>query len=122
MLFGTGWTDGFVCTSLYSTYDIGVLGRFFLSKEQGVPGFSGSILHPDDVETTIQQLTQATDAEVKKSLQWQLQSLMADKYCLWTPVVDLNNIAAKSVKVQNDYLSEPATDKTGTYADCWIKK
>jgi peptide/nickel transport system substrate-binding protein len=116
MYFGTGWTDGLFLSDMVGDPELGIVGRFFFSKDAGI-GFSNTIIHPDDVESALQNMMSATNQEDKKNYAWQVDSLIVDKYAMVTPLLTTAQLYATSVKVHNPYLTQ-----SWTYSDAWIEQ
>jgi peptide/nickel transport system substrate-binding protein len=123
MYWGTGWTDGVFASDMLSDPEVGIPARYFFEAASPL-GMPQSIIHPDAVEDAIKRMTTATDLEVKKDAAWELQALMVDDYCMYTPLILEFSIAAKSTKVHGEYTSEPRSDVSGTwtFADAWLEQ
>ncbi len=121
MYWGTGWTDGLFATEMLADPEVGIQARYFFSKD-GCPGMATSMIHPDEVEAKMVEMTSAITFDAKKNAAWDLQTLMIDKYCMYTPLVLEYQIAVKSTKLHNDYVGEPTSDKSGTwgYGEIWL--
>ena len=115
MMFGSGWTNGLFIGDMVGDPELGVIGRFFLSKAAGI-GYSNTIIHPDDVEAAINNMMTATDNVTKQQEAWVLDSLTVDKYCTITPLLTHPVISALSNKVHDPNFAEGFT-----YADAWIE-
>jgi peptide/nickel transport system substrate-binding protein len=115
MFFGSGWTNGLFIGGMVGDPELGVVGRFFLSKAAGI-GFSNSIIHPDDAEAAIVDMMKATSYDVKKAKAWELDSLAVDTYAMVTPLVTAAPLTAASKKVHDPYITQG-----WTYADAWIE-
>jgi peptide/nickel transport system substrate-binding protein len=116
MMFGTGWSNGLLQCGNAGDPELGVVGRFFISKAAGI-GITASIIHPDDVENAITNMMNATTKADKQKWSWELQSLVVDKYCLFIPLNHQPGLSAKAKYVQGDHL-----DYNWTYADWWKDK
>jgi ABC-type transport system substrate-binding protein len=115
MMFGTGWNNGLFLAGMVGDPELGVVGRFFLSKAAGI-GFSNTIIHPDDVEAAINDMMSATNNDAKKNAAWQLDSLAIDTYAMVTPLITTPTLSAVSVKVHDPYINQGFT-----YAYAWIE-
>lgn len=123
MYWGTGWTDGLFATEMLADPEVGIQSRFFFSKN-GCPGMATSMIHPDEVEAKMEEMTTAITFEAKKNAAWDLQTLMIDKYCMYTPLILEYQISVKSTKLHDDYVAEPQSSKSGSwgYGDVWLEK
>lgn len=116
MFFGTGWSKGIFLAGMVGDPELGVVGRFFFSKDAGI-GFSNSIIHPDDMEKAISDMMTSTNNQDKQTNAWQLQSLLSDTYCAVTPLLTSAVLSGISNKVHDDSIVS-----AWTYADTWIEK
>jgi hypothetical protein len=60
----------------------------------------------DEIDKTIDAAYSAPDFATKQKLTWQLQSLIHDKYCLWTPVIGFVDLSAKNKKAHDDNVDD----------------
>jgi ABC-type transport system substrate-binding protein len=118
----TGWKDGIFAQHTPTFPEVGILTKIHFQAE-GPLGIPKSIMHPEDLEKLLKQFTRAPDFETQKALAWKVQYLLAEKYCLYTPVVLTDDIAAKYswVKSESPYTTGAACGVT-TFADAWIDK
>jgi ABC-type transport system substrate-binding protein len=119
---GTGWRDGMLAANSPIYPEIGIQTRYYF--EAGSPlGIAKTVMHPEDLEKLLKQFTRASDFETQKKLGWKAQSGLIQKYCIATPVVILDDIAAKYswVKSESPYTTGAALGVT-TFADAWIDK
>jgi peptide/nickel transport system substrate-binding protein len=74
------------------------------SRIIAAPGvqFGKSIIHPDETNKLIAEARKATDAATKKKLVWQIQQLVFEKYCTFSPVLAIAPIAAIQPYVKGD--------------------
>jgi peptide/nickel transport system substrate-binding protein len=116
MFFGTGWSNGMFQAGTVGDPELGVVARFFFSKDAGI-GFSNTIIHPDELENAIHNMMSATNNEDKQKYAWEVQSLLIDKYCIITPLVTVFNLYAKSPLVHDDHI-----EYSYSFADAWMEK
>jgi peptide/nickel transport system substrate-binding protein len=114
VMFGTGW-QGLLLGGNASDAELGIFGRFFLSKAAGI-GYSNTIIHPDDVEAAINDMMSATTNDAKKTAAWKLDSLAIDTYSMVTPLVSVPGLTAVSAKVHDPNIKEGYT-----WAEAWIE-
>jgi len=121
--WATGWTDSIFNTAMLSDAELGIQGRYFFEAASPL-GMPQSIIHPDEVESAIFAMTTATTYEAKQAAAWELQSLLTEEYCIYTPVMLSFTIAAKTPKVHDEYSSMPESDLSGTwtFADAWLEQ
>jgi peptide/nickel transport system substrate-binding protein len=121
MGFGTGWTNGLFGVGMVDDPEVGIDMRVFLAESSGT-GIAKSIIHPDDVENATNQMFSAPDFETKQSKAWELQSLMFDKYCIFTPIMFMSNITAWSTKVHDELWETYTPQDPWSFADTWLEK
>jgi peptide/nickel transport system substrate-binding protein len=120
--FVTGWTDGMLATDFVTGAEIGIFGNYFFSSYSPL-GIAQSMTHPDEVDEAIWLTTTAPDFETKQAESWNLQYLLTDKYCLYTPIVATYPIAAKTEKVHGEQThTMEASDFPFTFADAWLEQ
>lgn len=101
MFVQTGWTQGLALAPLISGYDPAYLGQpVMLMPTAFLCG--GSMTHPDEITAFIPQVLAAPDFATKKTMTYQLDSLMIDKYQLITPLFMWPSMAAKFNYVKDD--------------------
>jgi hypothetical protein len=120
MGFGTGWSDGIFGHGMVNDPNLLPM-RFFLA-EFTQTGMAKSIIHPDDVEDAWQKVTVALDFEAKQAAAFELQSLMFDEYCIFTPIMFYPNVAAWSVKVHDEPFESYPSQDPWSFADTWIEQ
>jgi peptide/nickel transport system substrate-binding protein len=121
MGFGTGWTNGLFGVGMIDDPEVGIDMRVFLAESSGT-GIAKSIIHPDDVEDATNRMLSAPDFATKQSAAWELQYLMFDKYCIFTPIMFNSSITAWSTKVHDElFEASPSQDVWG-FADTWLEK
>jgi len=80
-----------------------------------------SIMHPDEIEQLLVEAKQAPDQETKRAKIWQLQQVVFEKYCIFTPLVVISGLAAKQPYVHDDGLM--VVEQTQwTPEDAWLDK
>ena len=80
-----------------------------------------SIIHPDEIEQLLVEAKQAPDQETKRAKIWQLQQVVFEKYCIFTPLVVISGLAAKQPYVHDDGLM--VVEQTQwTPEDAWLDK
>jgi len=122
MYYATGWSDGLFASDFLIGADIGIHSNFFFSVYSPL-GMPQSMTHPDEVEEAIWLVTTAPDFETKKLESWNLQYLLTDKYCLYTPIVAASSVAAKTEKVHGDQSSTVgASGFPWTFAEVWLEE
>jgi peptide/nickel transport system substrate-binding protein len=123
MYFATGWSDGMFAADFVIGSDIGIFGNYMFSVYSPL-GMPQSMTHPEEVDESIWLTTTAPDFETKKAQSWNLQYLLTDKYCLYTPIIATFPIAAKSIKVHGEHTStvEAGSSFPWTFADAWLEE
>jgi len=122
MYYATGWSDGLFGADMLIGWGIGVHANYFFSVYSPL-GMPQSIIHPEDLEECIGLVTTSTDFETEKAHSWNLESLMIDKYCVYTPIIAFYSIAAKTEKVHGDQTSVVgASGFPWTFADAWMEE
>jgi peptide/nickel transport system substrate-binding protein len=121
--WATGWNDSIFQTGMLSDPEVGIQARYFFEAASPL-GMPQSIIHPDEVEAGIQKMVTATNLDSKQAAAWELQALLTDEYCMYTPVLLTFTIAGKSPEVHDEYSSQPESDISGiwTFADAWLEK
>jgi len=114
-----GWTKGMIGAGLIDDTEIGVDMIFWLSASSGT-GVAKSIIHPDDVENAISLMVSAPDFTSKQAEAWELQSLMFDKYCIFTPLIFMPSITAWSTKVHDELNETYPPQDPWSFADTWM--
>jgi len=119
MGFGTGWSDGLFGQGLIDDPEVGIDMRVFLAESSGT-GIAKSIIHPEEVENAINLMVSAPDFKTKQAEAWELQSLMFDKYCIFTPIMFMYNITAWSTKVHDELWETYTPQDPWSFADTWM--
>ncbi len=119
MGFATGWSDGMFGQGLIDDPEVGIDMRVFLAESSGT-GIAKSIIHPDDVENAVNLMISAPDFKTKQSEAWELQSLMFDKYCIFTPIMFMSNITAWSTRVHDELWETYIPQDPWSFADTWL--
>jgi peptide/nickel transport system substrate-binding protein len=120
--YALGWSDGMLAADMLIGWGIGVHANYFFSVYSPL-GMPQSIAHPDELEEAIGLTTTATNFETQKAESWNLQYLLVDKYCIFTPIVASYSIAAKTEKVQGDQSSVVgASGFPWTFAEAWLEE
>jgi ABC-type transport system substrate-binding protein len=102
MFTQVGW-QGLALAPVISGYDVAYLGQFvFLMPTAFLLG--NSIIHPDDISSLLPTVLAAPNDATKKSLTYQLDSLMMDKYQLFTALWLWPSVAAKYNYVKDDHV------------------
>jgi peptide/nickel transport system substrate-binding protein len=122
MYFATGWSDGLFGADMLIGWGIGVHANYFFSVYSPL-GMPQSITHPEEVDEGIWLATNASDFETTKAQSWNLEYLLIDKYCVYTPILAAYSIAAKTDKVHGDQSSVVgASGFPWTFADAWLEE
>jgi ABC-type transport system substrate-binding protein len=122
MYYATGWSDGMFGADMLIGWGIGVHANYFFSVYSPL-GMPQSITHPEEVDECIGLVTTATDFETEKAQSWNLESLIIDKYCVYTPIIAFYSTAAKTEKVHGDQTSTVgASSIPWTFADVWLEE
>jgi hypothetical protein len=111
MIKGDGAVNPDVSSTMWITFalDSGwALSKQMLTKDQS-----------DAFESMYRQYLAATDFQSKQSLMWQMQSFLFDQNCLAPNIVADIPLAAKLVKVHDEYTANPCFYPY-TFADAWI--
>ena len=114
-----GWTNGMIGTGLIDDVEVGVDMIFWLSAGSGT-GVAKSIIHPDDVENASSLMLSAPSSSAKQAYVWELQSLMFDKYCIFTPIVFLPSVTAWSTKVHDEINEKYPPQDPWSFANTWM--
>jgi peptide/nickel transport system substrate-binding protein len=123
IMFGTGWSNGLLCGGMLSDPEIGIMAFYHFSGASPL-GIPQSTIHPEDLDAAINGIMSAIDPEKKKAASWDFEYLTTDKYCFYTPIVFRPPLAAKSIKVHDDYIATPYSSNppNWTFADAWIEE
>jgi peptide/nickel transport system substrate-binding protein len=83
--------------------------------------YAKGIIHPTEVTKQLQEAREAPDLATKKKVSWELQKLVYDKYCIFTPLFVPTAVWAKQPRIQDDgfyrtHVSDWTPERT------WIKK
>jgi ABC-type transport system substrate-binding protein len=115
----TGWSNAIYCYGILVAADPLSNMQTFTSYSTSVP--SKATLKNADLDKAFNDAVAATDFATKQKLTWQLQSLVHDTYCIWTPILINVGISAKSKKVHGDGISDMAF---GLWSpeNAWIEK
>jgi peptide/nickel transport system substrate-binding protein len=120
--FATGWSDGLFAADFVIGTDIGIFGNYMFSVYSPL-GMAQSIAHPEEVDEAIWLTGTAPDFETKKTESWNLQYLLTDKYCLYTPIISTHYIAAKTDKIHGEQTSTlEASGFPWTFAEAWLEE
>jgi len=80
-----------------------------------------SITHPDKIEKLLTEAKQAPDQESKRAKIWELQQVVFEEYCIFTPMFVVSGLAAKQPYVRDDGMM--VTEQTQwTPEDAWLDK
>jgi peptide/nickel transport system substrate-binding protein len=122
MYYATGWSDGMFGADMMIGWGIGVHAGYFLAGWSPL-GMPQSITHPEEVDEGIGLVTSAPDFETEKAQSWNLEYLLIDKYCLYTPIIAFYSIAAKTDNVHDEQTSTVgASGIVWTFADAWLEE
>jgi peptide/nickel transport system substrate-binding protein len=117
--FGGGWPKGLFGADVDAGPEWGSLSKWFFDGDTCIPSFAAYAIHPAEINDTTKAINSAVDFKTKKSLSWELQSLVFDKYCIYIPLVLLPSLAAKSSKIHDEY-TDYVTEAPWTFADAWM--
>ncbi|MFC1534597.1 ABC transporter substrate-binding protein [Thermodesulfobacteriota bacterium] len=115
-----GWPDGLIAMTMRAGPDIAYLSTVILVSPNAFL-FSKSVIHPEENIAKYKEALAARDFETKQSLCWELQKLLIDKHCLFTPMFVWASLVAKYPYVHDGHFYE--YDLVTYYpADVWIEK
>jgi len=80
-----------------------------------------SITHPDKIEKLLVEAKQAPDQQSKRAKIWELQQVVFEEYCIFTPMFVVSGLAAKQPYVRGDGMM--VVEQTQwTPEDAWMDK
>jgi len=121
MYFATGWKDALLASNMLCYPEIGIMTRYFF-ESHSVLGMPKSIAHPEEVEKVLQEFTVVSDREAQKELAHKAQYLLAEKYCLYTPILMQSGVTASYPWVKNENPRIKSPSSVYTFAEYWIDK
>jgi peptide/nickel transport system substrate-binding protein len=80
-----------------------------------------TIIHPPEIEKALIDLDLAPTPEAKRQIAWNLQDLMINKYCIFTPLIYNVGIDAKQTYVKGDGINIIVGDEW-TPETAWLDK
>lgn len=80
-----------------------------------------SIVHPDEIENLLTEAKQAPDQETKRAKVRELQHIVFEKYCIFSPMYVLSGLAAKQSYIKNDGMMTVELTQW-TPEDAWLDK
>ena len=89
---------------------------------KGAMSYSRSIIHPDDLEQAINDLAAAGDLATMKKLNYKVNELMFDKYCLFTPGLVTIGLSAKHPWVKGDGMMTQGWPTEWAPENAWLDK
>jgi len=114
-----GWNKGAIGTSMIDDTEVGIDMIFFLAASSGT-GISRSLIHPDEIENASSLMLSAPDAKTKQAEAWELQSLIFDKYCIFTPLIFLPSVTTWSTKVHDEINEKYPPQDPWSFANTWM--
>jgi peptide/nickel transport system substrate-binding protein len=120
MLGGPGWEDGMLGATM-ATYPalLDAVWNYYSKSMQG--GIPKEILHTDELDSLIEQMSTAPNREAEKALAWKIQAMVTDQLCLFIAIDVANPLAVKNSKLHDDYISF-ISGSPWTYADAWMEQ
>jgi peptide/nickel transport system substrate-binding protein len=114
-----GWNGGILRTS--NRIDSDMLGQFpkTMSSKPGLYGMSMFV--PPEMDDLISKAKAVTDDATKQKMTQEIQRVIFDQYCAFTPMLATTFIHAKSVKVHDDGRVVVEANQW-TPADLWMDK
>jgi hypothetical protein len=80
-----------------------------------------TIIHPDQIETLLNDARTAPDQASKKAVIWDLQKVIFGDYCIFTPLLVPSGLCAKQSYVKGDGLMQIEYTQW-TPENAWLNK
>ena len=115
-----GWSNGIYCLgSLLPADPLAISASMFGGQATSIVGKNKSKF--SGLDKAIADATAATDDATKAKNMQQMQVLISDKYCLFTPTIINVDLAPKNKKVHNDGVDDTPFGMW-TPESAWISK